>query len=997
MENSIIDIVLGLALIYLALSLLISSAQEMVSGAFFKGRQATLHDLLYEATGQDDALKQRVLANPLVFALYRGGVAHEGIKMWRRASGPVEVPPDIFARALLTEVNQIDPGKHPSDRYASPLSFLDALKDKGLDKDGTGERKVVGALRALVVGRETDWGGFEAAIAAWFEYIGDRSTGWFKRSATIWTFWLSLCLALALNVDSFHIARVLGSDAELRVGLADLAERFIRTEQQGSTTPVPAQAPAPAKPEVMATARLMDAYNRLAPLFDRDENIGRFERRLQPVRESCGIVAGLWSDKVGSKANDRASKVGDKFISDAGAWLEVIPAMIPYIDMAIAGYVPPPSPTRPGTPGSTAPATGTKSSVQPASAVVAAVSKPSTSPAPVVAATAAGSKSSTPPAPVVSAVGTEPPAQPASAVSAPEKPADVSQAKQVASALRAAHTCVSHISTWVGAASTASNDAAVQTAMQAAAVALKDSQAALETLMKRSKAPEKLQRLFKSDPEEFNQCALTASSLEEVRTCMETDNVWTRLPFGYSSANLNNQFCSVRSAATLAETNAKPGLFFCLDSDENRVNPRSEIGLPAMRLHSRGFMAYVSWLAGILVTTFFVCLGAPVWFDVLSKFVKLRVAGRMEDRENNAAKANGTLPLLPPSKPAPTSSTPSTNPSPTPSATPYEAELSRREIIALQQRLGVSPETGELDDATRLKLRAKLGGSDVLTSTTYTELVGRPPMASSINLASAASRPRVRQAHPQVPVLANKLMVALDFPARVASTERAFNDDLRALTVLYRYKKAATQAERDTLLALARDNPSTLDELDEELMNEILQNVATFPRSVAPWMDWVLGELGQVEVNASSRKSSNPRICEYLDAVATSYGDKGDTTPWCGAFAAWVVTRYNAEATARTALPPFPLKPNPPPTPTLAHSWTTWGKARPRNAAVVGDIVVVKIEKDGDAPGVKSGFHVGWCLTATTQSVNLLGGNQSHGGRVCISTFSKSDIVHAGF
>ncbi|WP_029528177.1 C40 family peptidase [Polaromonas glacialis] len=917
MENSIIDVVLGLALIYLALSLLISSAQEMISGALFKGRQAILHDLLYEATGQDDALKQRVLANPLVFALYRGAVAHEGIKMWRRASGPVEIPPDLFARALLTEVNQIDPGKHPSDRYASPLSFLDALKEKGLDKDGTGERKVVGALRALVVGRETDWGGFEAAIAAWFEYIGDRSKGWFKRSATIWTFWLSLCLALTLNVDSFHIARVLGGDAELRVGLADLAERFIRQEQQGSTAPLPAQAPAPAKPEVVATARLMDAYNRLSSVFERDENVGRFERRLQPVKESCQIVEGLWSTaQKRSTPKSRGDKVSDKFISDSPSWLEVIPAMIPYIDMAIAGYV-------------------------------------------------------------------------------PEKPGDASQAKLVAKALQDAHTCVSHISTWVGAASTASNDASVQTAMQAAALALKDSQAALDALMKRSKAPQKLQRLFKSDPQEFSECARTASSLESVSICMETDNVWTRLPFGYSSANLNDQFCSVRSGDTLKEIKATSGLLFCQDEDEDVVKPRSEIGLPAMRLHSRGVMAYVSWFAGILVTTFFICLGAPVWFDVLGKFVKLRVAGRMEDRDNNAARANGTLPLLPPNKLTPASNTPAPTLFPSPTATPYEAELSRREIIALQQRLGVTPETGELDEATRLKLRAELGGSDVLTSTTYTELVGRPPMASSINLASAASRPRVRQPHPQVPVLANKLMLALDFPGRIPSAERAFSDDLRALSVLYRYK--AAPAKRDALMALARDNPSTLDELDEALMNEILQNTIIFPRSAEPWMDWVLGELGQVEVNASSRKASNLRICAYLDAVTTSYGDQGDITPWCGAFAAWVVTRYNAEATARTALPPFKRMPDPPTTPTLAQSWTAWGTRRHGNAPVAGDIVVVKVAKDSNASGVKSGFHVGWCLTVTTQSVELLGGNQSRGGRVCKSIFPISDVVYAGF
>jgi len=42
---------------------------------------------------------------------------------------------------------------------------------------------------------------------------------------------------------------------------------------------------------------------------------------------------------------------------------------------------------------------------------------------------------------------------------------------------------------------------------------------------------------------------------------------------------------------------------------------------------------------GFLITAFAICLGAPFWFDLLNKLVKLRGSGKKEDNTQSTAAA----------------------------------------------------------------------------------------------------------------------------------------------------------------------------------------------------------------------------------------------------------------------------------------------------------------------------------------------------------------------
>jgi hypothetical protein len=189
-----------------------------------------------------------------------------------------------------------------------------------------------------------------------------------------------------------------------------------------------------------------------------------------------------------------------------------------------------------------------------------------------------------------------------------------------------------------------------------------------------------------------------------------------------------------------------------------------------------------------------------------------------------------------------------------------------------------------------------------------------------------------REPHPLAPTLARQLCTLLSFsqaqrfpgglPAR-------FDDELRALAVLYRYKvQPGTPPVNRTVVPMAVDNRAALDTLDLALATEMLDASLLTPvppqfarDAAAPWLDWAIGELGQIEKGSDDPAKSNPGILEYLKAAGVA--GQGDKTPWCAAFVTWVIEQTRADPTVNAVGPPLNA---PPPKPEAATSWIGWGR-----------------------------------------------------------------------
>lgn len=126
-------------------------------------------------------------------------------------------------------------------------------------------------------------------------------------------------------------------------------------------------------------------------------------------------------------------------------------------------------------------------------------------------------------------------------------------------------------------------------------------------------------------------------------------------------------------------------------------------------------------------------------------------------------------------------------------------------------------------------------------------------------------------------------------------------------------------------------------------------------------MEVAMGELGQQEIAGSE---DNERIVDYFDSV--SYRATDDETPWCAAFANWVLMQAGIARTESAA----------------ALSFAKWGvkTTKPK----YGDIVVFD---HGHGRG-----HVGFFMGTDGKNVSVLGGNQNN--QVNITKFAASRVAH---
>lgn len=948
LDNVFIDIAIAFVLTYALLALLVMKVQESLHGNLRAGRVHNLHVMLKTALMGDVGLAQSLLKNPLLFALYTSDEPRPGQWWGRTAAGPSEIPPALFARALLMQLNPS--GKPPRDDGFTPLGFVDDL-EKNAAADSPRGRLAL-AMRALVQGHDGDWAGFEGAIAEWYEAIGERARGWWKRRSSLVGFFIALLVCMVLNVDAGRIASSFGEDAELRQSFVRIAEGVQDVRDQDAAAAAAATAASvPAAPGTVAVvvdpatraiSRMVDAITRLRAAFDRDKAIRAYgfyasdfaicgkdvKAQLQPVRSASAPDEG-------------------RFLSNSDTWQTVLPLMLARMETAVRGEP--------------------LARVQPVKVDLQDDGKP-----------------------------IEP-----------------------AQALRDAQRCVIEISAWVRAAAGVGSTAESQRLMREAAIALEDSKSALQSLLRSAEAGLNARRLFSTDPEAYADCAsATVTSLAALQRCVQARrNAISRLPIGLSVSNRNAQFCRVVSPCPRNPALASVApVAHCSAGDSDRQGwlctgsapAIRQIDVPAFSMQVADWTVWPAWFGGVLVSAFLVSLGAPFWFDLLSKVMRVRSSVATRDSNGTRMRGQGGDPLpVPASKPAATAgggdpTAPSDGPKGRRQTVPrvigaendFEDDLTVREVQALQQGLGVSA-TGALDEATRAAVLARsrelgLGETRQLTAATYAALVGRPALQTQTAVTALPSgRLRKGEPNPSVPLLVKHLQARMPaFGHTINPAATTLDDDLRALCVLWRYKTDPTLPPRERrVFDQARANPAQLNEVDQALLQEIASPNAPAPlaREAQPWMDWALGELGQVEAKGASRATSNPRVVAYLDAVRTSLGDQGDVTAWCGAFVTWVLKQRAAEpgAAALAALPAVPER---------AANWIGWagaGSAPSAAAPQTGDVVVINVGGGG--------HHVGLALASdpSTGEVWLIGGNQNNGTCVCRSRFLLSMVAYA--
>ncbi len=219
-NSGILDVVLGLTFVFLLLSLVCTAVNEWIE-AFLKKRSATLEQGLREMLNDPEGtgLACDVYTHPLIYSLYRGEYDPKGNKKLL----PSYIPAKNFAIALTDIVLSKN---RAEDGSALPIeAAISKLENP----------KVRGALLSLTQQAEGNLNKTRKNIEEWYDSGMDRVSGWYKRHVQRVTLTVAFLIAIALNVDTIHIATRLSYDVAMRDSLVAAVQSYANSSASSAT------------------------------------------------------------------------------------------------------------------------------------------------------------------------------------------------------------------------------------------------------------------------------------------------------------------------------------------------------------------------------------------------------------------------------------------------------------------------------------------------------------------------------------------------------------------------------------------------------------------------------------------------------------------------------------------------------------------------------------------------------------------------------------------
>lgn len=203
--SGIIDLAIGVILVYLFLSLICSVITEWISKRFemrAKSLEEGIRNLLSDPGGTGHSLK--LFNHPLIKGLSKNG------------KKPSYIPSNLFALALMDIIAPSDPAK--GSRTIGDLR-------KGVNNLPEELRKTIASL---LDGAEDSLNKARESFEKWFDEAMDRVSGWYKRESKKIIFACALAVTLLLNADTISITQTLFRDPTLRAGLVATAQEIAK-------------------------------------------------------------------------------------------------------------------------------------------------------------------------------------------------------------------------------------------------------------------------------------------------------------------------------------------------------------------------------------------------------------------------------------------------------------------------------------------------------------------------------------------------------------------------------------------------------------------------------------------------------------------------------------------------------------------------------------------------------------------------------------------------
>lgn len=234
--SEILEIVIGLVFIYLLLSLLATTINEIITTTLSSMRgkilQKAIRTMLSDRFDPKEDLDKQplpkdaekpventeVAVDTSAKATDLGSAFYEHPMIYRFAKKGKKGLPSYLSKRNFSLVVIDLLGDHNSvDRTFESIEETVSKLPKG------GTRTL---LMTLLTNAEGDMNRFKALLETWFDEMMQRATGWYKRRVQFILFLIGLGLSIIFNADTFQIAKNLASDPDARAKIVKMAEEY---------------------------------------------------------------------------------------------------------------------------------------------------------------------------------------------------------------------------------------------------------------------------------------------------------------------------------------------------------------------------------------------------------------------------------------------------------------------------------------------------------------------------------------------------------------------------------------------------------------------------------------------------------------------------------------------------------------------------------------------------------------------------------------------------
>jgi hypothetical protein len=243
--SDIIDVAIGMCLIFLMASLICTAMQEGLEG-LLKMRAMDLERGIRELLNdpQGSTIAKAFYDHPLIYSLFAGDYNPANLKpsklnfldgadrmhmAWsKRRNLPSYIPAGNFAGAIIDILGR----GNLATTIAGKAPTVDHLRKAVATLPNDRLRR---AVQVAIDQAQGDIVAVKKNLETYFNSAMDRVSGWYKRRTQIILFFIGIVMAVVLNVDAVYVADRLGQDKALRQAVISQAQKLVPDDKTANS------------------------------------------------------------------------------------------------------------------------------------------------------------------------------------------------------------------------------------------------------------------------------------------------------------------------------------------------------------------------------------------------------------------------------------------------------------------------------------------------------------------------------------------------------------------------------------------------------------------------------------------------------------------------------------------------------------------------------------------------------------------------------------------